>query len=132
MKHSIKCHDLCWGRLSVLLSGLLLRPRQNFQSRDNLQCSPYSTSHLHCIFHILPVECYYMRVSYILLFIFRCQLFQSVGSYLHDNQICTMPTSPHPHFPFFSHWVFQIFMKSSKLSRTLFLKSKERTKEIWI
>ena len=35
---------------------------------DNLQYLPYSTSHLHCIFHILSVEGCYMRVGCILLF----------------------------------------------------------------
>ena len=35
---------------------------------DNLQYLPYSTFHLHCIFHILPVEGCYMRVGCILLF----------------------------------------------------------------
>ena len=35
---------------------------------DNLQYLPYGTFHLHCIFHILPVEGCYMRVGCILLF----------------------------------------------------------------
>ena len=30
------------------------------------QCSPYSITHLHCIFHTLPVECCYMLYIYIL------------------------------------------------------------------
>ena len=47
----------------VLLSVRLLHPRRKFQNRDNLQHSPYSITHLHCIIHTLSVECCYMRVN---------------------------------------------------------------------
>lgn len=53
----------------ALRSERLLHRHRKFQNRGNLQCSPYSITHLHCIFHILSVECCYMLYYYILFFI---------------------------------------------------------------
>ena len=55
--------DRCFAILAAL------HLHRKFQNQGNLQCSPYSITHLHCIFHTLPVECCYMRYCYILFFI---------------------------------------------------------------
>ena len=46
--------------LGALLSAQLSRPRRKFQSRGNLQLSPYSITRLHCIVHSISMECCYM------------------------------------------------------------------------
>ena len=47
----------------ALLSAQLSRPRRKFQSRGNLQLSPYNITHLHCIVHSISMECCYMQVD---------------------------------------------------------------------
>ena len=44
----------------ALLSAQLSHPRRKFQSRGNLQLSPYNITHLHCIVHSISMECCYM------------------------------------------------------------------------
>ena len=49
-----------------------LRLRRKFQNRGNLRFLPYCITHLHSIFHSLPMECCKIHFDYSLYFIFVC------------------------------------------------------------
>lgn len=62
-QQTIKSNPETMGRFHTnWLNMMYPRPRRKFQNRGDLQYSPYSTSHLHCIFHTLPAECWHMHL----------------------------------------------------------------------